>query len=80
MNFKRLVLALLKNYRYHLLRDERNRLGAAFGMVWGWLRLVLGWFQDGFVVVLYESSSFIKDPLKPDVSRKTQDIIRSLKA
>ena len=50
INFKRLVLALLKSYRHHLLRDERNRLGAGFGMAWGWVWMALEWFGDGFVV------------------------------
>ena len=58
-NFKLLVLALLKSYRHHLLRDDRHRLGAGFGMIWGWIWMVLGWFGGVFVVFL--GSSFIKD-------------------
>ncbi len=30
INFKRLVLVLLKSYMHHLLKDERNRLVASF--------------------------------------------------
>ena len=50
--FKRLVFALLKSYRHHLLRIKSNHLGAGLGMVWGWNWMVLGWFWDGFVVYL----------------------------
>ncbi len=48
INCKELVLALLKSYRHHLLGDERNRLGAGFGMVWKWFWMVWGWVRCFF--------------------------------
>ena len=37
---------------HHLLRDEKNRLGAGSGMLWGWIWMVWGWFGGGFAVFL----------------------------